>query len=101
MHSDGPFCTLADGRPVATDSITLHGSPFCVILPDAPHKHLGVLMTVLGDFHAEKVHEGEEMNRCIDSWLLDLILTPSMKDYACKTSIVSVFLYHYVEQHIH
>ena len=84
---------LADGRPVATDSITLHGSPFRVLLPDAPHKHLGVRMTVLGDFHAEKVHVREEMNRRIDSLLSDLILTPSMKEYAFKTSIVSVFRY--------
>ena len=54
---------LADGRPVATDRITLHGSPFRVLLPDVPHKHLGVRMTVLGDIHAEKVHVREEMNR--------------------------------------
>ena len=66
---------LADGQPVATDSITLHGSPFHVLLPDVPHKHLGVRMTVLGDFHAEKVHEREEMNRRIDSLLSDPILT--------------------------
>ena len=50
-------------------------------------------MTVLGDFHAEKVHVREEMNRRIDSLLSDLILTPSMKEYAFKTSIVSVFRY--------
>ena len=31
---------LADGRPVATDSITLHGSPFRVLLPDEPHTAL-------------------------------------------------------------
>ena len=31
------------------------------------------------------------MNRRIDSLLLDMILTPSMKEYAFKTSIVSVF----------
>ena len=33
------------------------------------------------------------MNRRIDSLLSDLILTPSMKDPAFKSSIVSVFLY--------
>ena len=88
---------IADGRPVPTDSITLHGSPFCVLLQDAPHnlghKHLGVRMTVRGDFHAEKVHKREKMNRRIDSLLSDLILTPSIKEYAFKTSVVSVFLH--------
>ena len=33
------------------------------------------------------------MNRCIDSLLSDLIFTPFMKEYAFKTSIVSVFRY--------
>ena len=45
---------LADGRPVATDSITLHGYQFRVLLLDAPHKLLGVGMTVLGDFMQKK-----------------------------------------------
>ena len=64
-----------------------------LLLSDAPHKHLGIHMTVLGDFHAEKVHVREEMNRRIGSLLSDLILTPSMKDYSFKTNIVSVFQY--------
>ena len=50
-------------------------------------------MTELGDFHAEKGHVCQEMNRRIDSLLSDLIFTPSMKEYAFKTSIVSVFRY--------
>ena len=50
---------------------------------------MGVFVTVLGDFQAEKVHVGEEMDQRIDSLLSDLILTPSMKEYAFKTSIVS------------
>ena len=50
-------------------------------------------MTVLGDFHAGKVHVREEMNRRIDSLLSDLILAPSTKEYDFKTSIVSVFRY--------
>ena len=48
-------------------------------------------MAVLGDFHAQKVRVREEMNRPIDSLLSDLILTPSMKEYAFKTSTVSLF----------
>ena len=91
QKSNACAVNLADGLPVATDSITLHGSPFSVLLPDVPHKNLGVCMTVLGDFHAEKVHVREEMNWRIDSLLSDLIL---IKEYAFKTSrMVSSFRY--------
>ena len=72
---------------MATDSITLHDSPFRVLLQNIPYKHLGVRIIVLGDFHAENVHVREEMNRRIDSLLSGLIHTPSMKEYAFKTSI--------------
>ena len=45
------ICAVADGLPVATgtDSITLHGSPYSVLLQDVPHKHLGVRMPVLSE----------------------------------------------------
>ena len=39
------------------------GIPFHALLQDAPDKHLGVHMTVLGDFHAKIIHVHEEMNR--------------------------------------
>ena len=48
---------------------------------------------LLGDFHAEKVHACEETSEHIDSWLLDLILTASMKEFCSKTRIVSIFWY--------
>ena len=35
---------------------SFHGSPFLVLLHNATHKHLGVILSVLGDFHAENVH---------------------------------------------
>ena len=34
---------FADRWPVAADCITLHGSQFRVLLPDAQQKHLGTL----------------------------------------------------------
>ena len=42
---------------------------------------------------AAQIPIGQHRNWRIDSLLSDLILTPSMKEYAFKTSIVSVFLY--------
>ena len=61
---------------MTTDSITLHDSPFRVLLQNIPYKHLGVRIIALGDFHAEKVHVREEMNRRIDSLLSGLIHLP-------------------------
>ena len=52
---------MKTGQGVATDSITLHGELFPVISPDQPHKHLGVLMALNGDFSAEKEHVCREM----------------------------------------
>ena len=48
-------------------------------------------VTVLGDFHAEKVHVREEMNRSIDSLLPDLILAPSMKQHALKKLVYYLY----------
>jgi hypothetical protein len=47
---------LRAGQPIATDSITLNGQPFPVRHPDELHRHLGVLMTMMGDLTAEKKH---------------------------------------------
>ena len=53
--------------------------------------NLDVCMSVLGDFHPEKVHVREEMRLSINPLLSDLILTPSMREYVFKTCMVSVF----------
>ena len=54
---------MTTGRSIATDSITLNGEPFAVLSPNEPHKHLGVRMTMLGDFSAEKEHVCSEMRQ--------------------------------------
>ena len=46
---------MKTGKSIATDSITLNGEPFSVLSPNEPHKNLGVRMTMLGDFSAEKL----------------------------------------------
>ena len=84
---------LADGRPLTTDSITLHGSQFLVLLLDAQHKRLCMSMSMQGDFHPEKVHVREKIRRRMDSLLSDLILTPSIKEYVFITSTLSVLHY--------
>ena len=45
---------FSTGQTVATDSITLDGILFTVLLPDQLHRHLGVRMTMTGNFDAEK-----------------------------------------------
>ena len=97
MHSEGPQAMgmrlytvdLAKGLPTATDSITLYGSQILVLLPDAQHKRPPWRMSVLGDFHARKVHVRAEMSWLIDSLSMDPILAPSMKEYASKIGTVS------------
>jgi hypothetical protein len=54
---------MKTGKSIATDSITLNGEPFAALSPDEPIKHLGVRMTTLGDFSAEKEHVQKEMQQ--------------------------------------
>ncbi len=51
------------GQQVATDSITLYGQPFHVILPNQSHMYLGLRMTIDGDFSAEKENVRTEMKQ--------------------------------------
>ncbi len=52
---------MRTGQRVATDSITVHGQPFPVILPNQSHTHLGLRMAMNGDFSAENEHVRTEM----------------------------------------
>jgi hypothetical protein len=84
---------FSTGQPVATDSITLNGSPFSWLSPDQAHKHLGVRMTLTGNFEAEKKHVREEMKRRLESLTSDDVLSPSLKELAIKVGVVSIFRY--------
>jgi hypothetical protein len=48
------FFTVLHWRAGCMDSITLNGTSFTQLPPDAAHKHLGVRMTMTGCFQAEK-----------------------------------------------
>ena len=84
---------FSTGHTVSTDSITLDGVPFVVLLPDKAHKHLGVRMTMTGSFDAEKEYVSEETQRRLESLLADEILSPSLKELAIKVGIISIFRY--------
>ena len=83
----------ATGRQIATDSITLDGSPFTAIAPSSAQKHLGVRTTMTGDFSAEKAYVREEMQRRLEALRQDEVLSPSFKEVVLKIGIVSVFRY--------
>ncbi len=51
-----PTMDMQIGQRVPTDSITLYGQPFPVILPNQWRKHLGLRMAMEGNFSAEKEH---------------------------------------------
>ena len=84
---------FSTGQSVATDSITLDGLPFTALLPGQAHKHLGVRMTMTGNFEVEKEYVRGEMQRRLESLNADEVLSPSLKELAIKVGIISVFRY--------
>ena len=84
---------MGTGRPVPTDSVTLNGVPFPVILPDQPYKHLGVRGTMLGDFTAEKQHVLGDMAKKLKALQEDRLLTRKEKEQVIITAVCSVFNY--------
>ena len=81
------------GRQVSTDSITLDGRPFPAIPPHCAHKHLGVYITMTGDFRAEKDHVLEEMRLRLKALQEEKVLSPSQTELVISIGVVSVFRY--------
>ncbi len=80
----------------------MEGKPFTVLCPDEPPKHLGVRMTMLGDFTAEKAHVLTVMgqrsaslskDRTGHSLVEDRTLSRPEKEQIIITGICSVFRY--------
>ena len=84
---------FSTGQSIAADSINLDGLPFTVLLPDQAHKHLGVRMTMTGNFEVEKEYFRGEMQRRLESLNADEVLPPSLKELAIKVGIISVLRY--------
>lgn len=81
------------GGVVATDSIRYEGAAFPVLLPDQAHKHLGMRMTLTGDFSQEKARVTDEMRLRLSALHSDRLLPPVLKEVAIKIGVVSVFRY--------
>jgi hypothetical protein len=71
---------MRNGQRVATDSITLRGEPFPVILPNQSHKHLGVRMAIDGNFLAEKENVHSDMKQRLNALAEDRVLTQKEKE---------------------
>ena len=84
---------MKTGKSIATDSITLNGEPFAVLSQNEPHKHLGVRMTMLGDFSAEKEHVRSEMRQRLAALKEDRVLSRPEKELIIVTAVCSVFRY--------
>ena len=84
---------FSTGQSIAADSITLDGLPFTALIPDQAHKHLGVRMTMTGNFEVEKEYFRGEMQRRLESLNADEVLPPSLKELAIKVGIISVLRY--------
>ena len=76
------------GKSIATDSSTLNGEPFAILSPDEPHKHLGVRMTMLGDFSAEKEHVRSEMQQRLAALKEVRVLSRPEKTSHCNSGIL-------------
>ena len=84
---------MRNGQRVATDSITLRGQPFPVILPNQSHKHLGVRMAIDVNFLAEKEHVHSDMEQRLNALAEDRVLTQKEKERVIITAVCSVFSY--------
>jgi Reverse transcriptase (RNA-dependent DNA polymerase) len=84
---------FSTGLSIPTDSITFGGAQFSTLPPNVAHKHLGVRLTLTGDFSAEKAHVCAEMQRRISALREDEVLPPSLKELAIKIGITSIFRY--------
>ena len=84
---------FSSGQVLPTDNITLEGKSFPVLLPTEAHKHLGVRMTLTGDFAAEKSHVREEMQRRLVNLSEDQVLSSPLKELAVQVGVTSVFRY--------
>ncbi len=84
---------MKTGKSIATDSITLNGEPFTVLSPDEPHKHLGVHMTILRDFSAEKEHVKTEMRQRLAALKEDRVLPRPERELVIVTAVCSVLRY--------
>jgi hypothetical protein len=84
---------MRNGQRVATDSITLRGQPFPVILPNQSHKHLGVRMAIDGNFLAEKEHVHSDMEQRLNALAEDRVLTQKEKERVIIAAVCSVFSY--------
>ena len=82
---------MKTGKSIATDSITLNGEPFAVLSPNEPHKHLGVRMTMLGDFSAEKEQVQKEMRQCLAALKEDRVLSRPEKGFVIVTAVCCLF----------
>ncbi len=68
-------------------STTFNGGPNAVLSPDEPHKHLGVQMTMLGDFSAEKEHFLKEMRQRLAALKEDRAL-PRRENFFCDGCVL-------------
>ncbi len=78
---------------VATDSITLRGQPFPVILPNQSHKHLGLHMAIDGNFKAAKEHVRSSMKQLLSALAEDRVLSQKEKERVITTAVCTVFSY--------
>jgi hypothetical protein len=82
---------MRNGQRVATDSITLRGQPFPVILPNQSHTQLGLHMAIDGNFLAEKELVRSDMKQRLNALAEERVLTQKEKERVINTAVSTVF----------
>jgi hypothetical protein len=72
-----------------TDSVMRHGVSFPVILPDQPYQHLGVRVTVMGDFSAEKQHALGDVTKTSEALREDRLIARAEREQVIVTAVRS------------
>jgi hypothetical protein len=84
---------MRTGCPVPTDSVKYNDVSFPLILPDQPYNHLGVRVTMMGDFSAEKQHILSDMTRKLEALREDRLLTRTDRETVIVTAVCLIFNY--------
>jgi hypothetical protein len=84
---------MRNGQRVATDSITLRGQPFPVVLLNQSHKHLGLRMAMHGNFLDEKEHVRSDTKQRSNALAEGRVLAQKEKERVITTAVCTVFSY--------
>jgi len=80
-------------QSVPTADLSINGVPIPTLAPDEASKHLGTLITIIGDYTAEKERLCQACENLSAALVQSKDLTPPEKEMVFKIGVVTVFRY--------